>query len=96
MSNNYTPDDHRFARAMHVALDARESHEAAVDRLYNTLAVAYQRLDGECARAHQAARKEAEKCAAKGIVIAWLVGALVGALLFALVELAVLKGWVKL
>lgn len=57
MPNDYTPTDYREARAMGIDLDGGlDGHEAAVERLYNTLVGAYQRLDEECAQAHRVAR----------------------------------------
>ena len=57
MPNSYTPKDYRLARALGVSLDdAPDGHDAALDRLYNTLTTAYQRLDCECAHVHCAER----------------------------------------
>jgi hypothetical protein len=53
----FTTTDRRHARAMGIDLDTHDSRDEAELRLYNTLVTAYQRLDDECARVHQAERQ---------------------------------------
>ena len=46
MPPKYTPQDFRAAKAMGISLeDAPDGMDAAVERMYNTLVVAYQHLD---------------------------------------------------
>lgn len=74
----FTPRDHREMRSMGVSLEDSSESETAVERLYNTLTVAYQRLDAECALAHHAERAaRLERDELRGRMVPWVSAAVV-------------------
>ena len=90
MPAEFTPKDYREARSMGISLDAPlDGYAAAVQRLYNTLTTAYERLDEECARAHCAERNvRAERDQARVWVkrLGWILAVVMG--------IAAGEGWV--
>lgn len=57
---DFTIQDHELAHALGVSLLDPRVHEPELldyPAMYNTIVLAYQRLDDECARAHQAERE---------------------------------------
>ena len=89
MPDPFTSSDYQQAHAMGISLDEQREHQPAIDRLYSTLAVAYHRLENECARAYRAERDvRAERDQARR----WLKLAVL--LLASMTGLALGMGWV--
>jgi hypothetical protein len=86
----FTPKDHREARKLGISLeDPLDGHQPAVERLYNTLTTAYQRLDDECAHVHRAHRDVCRKLDETRAQVRWLI-----CVLIVLLGLALGEAWV--